>query len=235
MVATLNDVLREVHRLRKFLRDLQAELDSLPRVKKAHLAKLAKHEQILKDAQDAVKHLKAANHDREVSIKATHQQLKKYEGQLPDMKHPKEIEAKQTEIANAKAAIQQLEEQVLTGITEIEESSAKIPTLEAQVKKTKAEFAAFEAESTDRQERMLREKKHAEAELKKTEVHLPSAIHVSYGRLVAAHGADALAVVTERICGNCFTSVTAQNLNELKQGRLLFCNSCGRVLYVIEE
>jgi uncharacterized protein len=235
MVATLNDVLREVHRLRKFLRDLQSELDNFPRLKKAHLAKIAKHEQTLKDAQDAVKHLKAANHDREVSIKATHTQLKKYEGQLPDMKHPKEIEAKQTEIANAKKTIQQLEEQVLTGITEIEERSAKLPHLEDQLKKTKTDFAAFESESKDRQDRMLREKKSAESELKKAEVHLPSAIHVSYGRLVAAHGPDALAVVTERICGNCLTSVTAQNLNELKQGRLLFCNSCGRVLYVNEE
>jgi uncharacterized protein len=232
MTATLNDVLREVHRLRKFLRDLQNEIDGLPRLKKAHEAKLARQEQNLKSAQDAIKHLKAANHEREVSLKSTHQQLQKYEKQMPDMKSPKEIEGKQTEIAAAKAGIAQLEEQILAGITDIEDASAKIPALEQAVKKAKADFAAFEADSKERHERLLREKQGAEKELKTTEVHLPPIIQTTYQRLVAAHGADALAVVTARICGHCLTSVTEQNLNELKQGRLLYCNTCGRVLYL---
>ncbi len=232
MTATLNDVLREVHRLRKFLRDLQNEIDGLPRLKKAHEAKLARQEQNLKSAQDAIKHLKAENHEREVSLKSTHQQLQKYEKQMPDMKSPKEIEGKQTEIAAAKAAILQLEEQILASITEIEDASAQIPALEQLVKKAKAEFAAFEADTKERQERLLREKKGAETELKQAEVHLPAIIQTAYQRLVAAHGADALAMVNARICGHCLTSVTEQNLNELRQGRLLYCNTCGRLLYL---
>ena len=229
--ATLPTVLREIHRLRRHLRDLQTETERLPRLLKAHQAKVAKQEQQLKDAQEGVKHLKVANSDKELSLKSITQQLAKYERQLDDMNTPKEVDGKQKEIATSKSTIHKLEEQILSGIAEIEERASKVPEYDEAFKKARAELVAFEKESKDRLTRLTREVHLSEEQLKKHEVHLPASVRGTYERLVKAHGPDALACVGKSSCGFCHTSVTMQNVHELVQGRFLFCNSCGRVLY----
>jgi predicted nucleic acid-binding Zn-ribbon protein len=234
MTATvmIPTVLREIHRLRRHHRDLLTEIERLPRLLKAHQAKIAKQEQAFKQAQDDLKHLKVSAHDKEVNLKATNQQLAKYEKQLNDMKTPKEVEAKEKEIATSKKSIAELEEQILLGLAEIDESSAKIPLLDKALKDARAELSVFEKDSKERQQRLTAEVKLTEEQLKKQEVHLPAAIRGTYDRLVKAYGPDALAVVNKSSCGHCHTSVTAQNVNEMNQGRYVSCNSCGRMLYL---
>lgn len=234
MSTPLPTLLREIHRLRRHLRDLQEELTRLPISLKARHTKVAKAEQTLKEAQDGIKHLKVQLHDKETSLKSTGQQLAKYERQLPDMTTPKEIEAKQTEIANSKATIAKLEEELLSGMSDLDNRVAKVPELEGLVKKAKEEAVAFEAESKERQERLAREKKLAEEELKKTEAQLPPAARGQYDRIIKAHGADALAEVNGRNCSHCRSSVTAQTVHELAKGTFVFCPSCGRALYPAE-
>jgi len=57
-----------------------------------------------------------------------------------------------------------------------------------------------------------------------------------YRRNVTQRGADALAAVEGGACSGCYVSVTAQMTNELINGHhLVFCNTCGRILYLAEE
>jgi len=234
MATEINALLREIHRLRKHLRDIKSEIDNLPRVKKAHLAKVAKQEAALKEMQDQVKHAKSTNNEREVSLKATHTQLQKYERQLNDMKSPKEVEGKQLEIKTAKTHIDELEEQILLGIGEIEEKVARVPAFEEQLKRVRAEFATFEADFKDREARLHDEFKSAGEQLAVADPQIPQAMRPLYDRLIKAHGADTLAMVKEkdRICSNCLTAVTVQSINELHKGMLTSCPSCGRIIYL---
>jgi len=232
MIAT---VFRELHRLRRHLRDLRAEIERIPRLLKAHEAKITKQDQALKQAQDDLKHLKVNTHDKEVNLKTTTQLLTKYEKQLNDMKSPKEVELKEKEIATSKKTIAELEEQILAAMAEIDERTAKMPELDKALKSAKAEYSAFEKESKERYERLAGEIKLTEDKLKKQEVHLPATIRGTYDRLVKAYGSDALAMVQKCSCGYCHTSVTAQNVSELMQGRFVACNSCGRMLYPENE
>lgn len=237
MTATvmIPTVLREIHRLRRHHRDLQTEIERLPRLLKAHQGKVAKQEQTLKQAQDDLKHLKVQAHDKEVNLKTTMQLLAKYEKQTNDMKSPKEVEAKEKEIATSKKTIEELEEQILLGLAEIDESTARIPQLDKAVKDAKAELAVFEKDSKERRQHLMAQVKLAEDELKKYETRLPATVRALYDRLIKSHGADALALVQKSSCGHCHTSVTAQNVNELYQGHFVCCNSCGRMLYAGAE
>ncbi len=234
MATEINALFREIHRLRKHIREVKSEIENLPRLKKAHQAKVAKQEAALKDAQEQVKKAKSDNHGREVSLKSTEQQLQKYERQLNDMKSPKEVEAKEHEIATAKAHIGELEDQILNGMGEVEVKVAKVPAFEEQVKKAKAEYATFEAEFNEREERLKGEAKLAAEQLALAEPQIPATTRPIYDRLTKAHGADALAQVgrRDRICSNCLTAVTVQAINELTNGNLTCCNSCGRVVYL---
>jgi uncharacterized protein len=237
MSANLSSVLREIHRLRRHLRDLRSQVEGLPRLKKAHQAKVARHEQLVKDAHDNVKRLKSANHEREVDLKATHQLLSKYERQLNDMTTPKEIEAMQHEIADARVRIGKLEEEILNGMTEIDEFVAKVPAIDELLKKAKAELANFDADAKDREDRLNREAKLAQVELQKVEEQVPPPVRTQLDRLIKAHGADALAGIKERdrTCSQCLMTITVSGVHELRVNHLVCCNNCGRVLYLEPE
>ncbi len=140
----LNPLLKELHRLRKLIRDAQAEIDRGPRVLKAHHTKLAAQEKALADARDALKHRKADVLTGEATIKSLHQSLAKHEKQLDTLTDPRQIEAKEHDIANTKGSIAKTEDELLTAMADVDERTAKIPELEAAVSKAKADFAVYQ-------------------------------------------------------------------------------------------
>lgn len=227
-------ILRELHRLRRHLRDLQAELERAPRVLKARQAKLAQEEETFKEAQEAIKRLKIGTHEKEVSLKATHQQIAKYEKQLDDVANKKEYDAKQVEIVHSRERTAELENQILEAMSESEERAARLPEQEKHLHQARAQFAEFEAAHRDRVARLEDEKRRTQEELKATEAQIPDKIRPEYQRLVNAYGADALAAVNGQACSHCRTHVTAQQQAMLEQELYVVCKSCGRALYLPE-
>src|SRR5262245_46416560 len=127
----LNPVLKELHRLRKLIRDAHAEIERAPKVLKAHQTRLANQEQALADRKDALKHRKADVRTGEASIKLFSQNLTKHEKQLDGLTEPRQVEAKQHDIANTKELIAKTEDDVLTAMSDVDERTAKLPELEA--------------------------------------------------------------------------------------------------------
>lgn len=66
------------------------------------------------------------------------------------------------------------------------------------------------------------------------ERHLPDTIMVDYRRLVLVHGAGALAEAADGVCRACYVALSPQLKVELNSGNLVFCRSCGRLLYPAE-
>src|SRR4051812_21555284 len=92
-MAGIGDVLREIHRLRKHARDLQQEIDRGPIQLKARRNVAAKAEQAAADAHADLKKLKVATHEKEVSLKAAHAQIAKYEKQQDEVTDKKQFDA----------------------------------------------------------------------------------------------------------------------------------------------
>jgi uncharacterized protein len=229
----LNPLLRELHRLRKLVRDAQAEIDRGPRVLKAHQTKLSGQEKALADAKDALKHRKADVLTGEATIKSLHQSLAKHEKQLDSLADPRQIEAKEHDIANTKELIVKTEDELLTAMTDVDERTAKVPDLEAAVTKAKADFAVYEKEAAERIVRLKDEVKTATAALAAEEAKIPPAIRGQYDRLVKAHGADAFAAVENQTCTHCRVGITQQGLADLRAGNeFICCRNCGRAQYM---
>ena len=74
-------ILREIHRLRRFAKDLQTKIDQGPRTLKAQQARVARQEDILRQAQEGLKRLKVTIHDKEVTLRTALQQITKHEKQ----------------------------------------------------------------------------------------------------------------------------------------------------------
>ena len=68
-------ILREIHRLRRSIKDLESAAENGPRQLKAQQNKIAKDDENVHRAQEMVKQQKVKIHDKEVSIKATQTSL----------------------------------------------------------------------------------------------------------------------------------------------------------------
>jgi predicted nucleic acid-binding Zn-ribbon protein len=227
-------ILRELHRLRRFARDLQTKIDQGPRALQVQQARAARQEELLRQAQDGLKHLKVTMHEKEVSHKSTLQQISKYERQQNEAASKKEYDALQHEIDGARKKVGQLEDEILDAMAQSEEETAKLPELEKAARQAKEELARFETEHAARLAGFAEQLRQTEQQIKEVEETLPDDVRPQYRRLIAAKGDDALAALNGRTCSACYTEITAQSYNNLSLGNFVLCKNCGRILYLPE-
>jgi predicted nucleic acid-binding Zn-ribbon protein len=229
-------IFREIHRLRRFAEDLKEQLDRIPRQLKAHQARLAKQEQVLREGQDAVKHVKVTASDKEKSLKSQNEKIARFEKQINDVTSKKEYDALQLEIAHAKGECSRLEDEILTALMEADERAAQVPELDKAVKQARADLQKVEAETGPRKADLEAQLKETLEKLKQVEATLVLGPNQrdQYRRTMATMGADGMASVHDRICDNCHTEITVQSQFELEQEHWVVCRSCGRILYLPE-
>ncbi len=227
-------LMREIHRLRRFARDLQEHIDRYPKQVKAQQAKLAKQEENHKEGQENLKKLKIAINEKEVTLKATHATIKKHEKQADEASEAKVAAALKVQLATDRALAAKLEEEILVGLTEIEEKTVQLPDLAKAVVKAKTDFTEWEKTSKVRYQEQTVQLKETLAKLKEVEKGIPPEIRVMYDRMVASIGPECLSSVENGTCTACMTEITVQMLHELKKHMLSTCKACGRILYLPE-
>ncbi len=231
---TNNKLLRELHRLRSFLRDLRTELERIPKTLKVHQNKVIEKEKALQDLQNQIKKFKVEQHEKETEIKGFADKLKRYEAQLEASKSSKEIEANQHQIQYCQQQIKELEETILQRMATLDEQQLLLPTAENQLKKAKGDLEQFQIDSQNRKQRNESEIVNCEAQLRELELQIPSTIKANIDRLVKSYGPDGFAKVENRTCQNCQSEITKQQLSEIERDHFLCCSRCGRALYLAE-
>lgn len=231
-MSTPGSIVKEIHRLRRHLEELQTKIDQGPKTLKSQKNKVAVQEENLRKAQDEIKNLKLQIGEKELNIKTSVGQIKKYEKQRSDVANKKEYDALEAEIKNTQAHIQKLEDEIFEAMTQVEEKTGRLPEVEKQTKKVHDEFAQFEKDHQERMDRFKAEIQKTREELEKVEETLPADLLPQFKRLIQAKGVDGLASVEGRTCTACYSEVTAQMVAELQRGYVLICKSCWRMLYL---
>jgi predicted nucleic acid-binding Zn-ribbon protein len=227
-------VLRELHRLRRFAKELEEQIQRLPQQQKVQELRTGRQEDALKNHLDLIKKLKVSILDKEASLKAAHQQISKYEKQKNEAGGKKEYDALGAEITAARQTCQKLEDEILALLTEVDEKTAQIPELEKSLKQAKADLANFESITAAKQKELAGELERTRTQLAEAETGLTGDPKLMYQRLIAQKGQDALSAVHGRTCVACYTEITAQMFNELNNGNFVLCKNCGRMLYLVE-
>ena len=233
-MASTAELMREIHRLRRFARDLQEQIDRAPLQHKAQKARVTRQENAAHDNQEAIKKLKVAAHEKEVTLKTTHGQIAKHQKQLNEAGSKKEYDALQAEIAAAREKSATLEEEILAAMSETEERTAKVPELDKAAQAAREEFARWEKDSGARLASLKQQLGETQARLKEVEATVPKKVRSDFDRIVRGMGVDSFAAVENRGCSACRTEITAQQYNELLMGDFVPCKSCGRILYLPE-
>lgn len=234
MSTPIPPVLRDLHRHRRHLRDLQSEIDLGPRVMTAQQRKLADEEKAHQDAHDTLKKRKLKLKEDEGALKQIEDRLLKLQADVNLAGSKKEYDAKLSEIQTAAGKKGELEDAILATMTDIEERTADLPNVERRWADARAEFERYKAEAAERLERLLADQRATQEALAAAEAKLPADVKGQYQRLVKSYGPDGLAGVVGRTCQQCRMSITEQLKNNLAGGLFVTCPQCGRALYPAE-
>jgi predicted nucleic acid-binding Zn-ribbon protein len=128
-----------------------------------------------------------------------------------------------------------LEDEILESLGKIDEFQAAIKVCQDKVAKGKEELSKTQQGVKQQEGSLQADVDRLEEELKSKEAILPVEFRADYNRIVKSRGSDAMAQVDGESCGGCFQRITANTHNALVMGRAVFCQSCGRLLYLPED
>src|SRR4029079_6062370 len=128
-----NPVLRDLHTYLLRIHTISEELEEGPRRLKRLQNKVTTAEKALADHHAALKAVKVAINDREVSVKANAEKIKKHKRDLDGITSKKEYDALNVEVAALQSRDTALEDETFAFMTQVEELTAKIPEFEAAV------------------------------------------------------------------------------------------------------
>jgi predicted nucleic acid-binding Zn-ribbon protein len=231
---TTPTLLRELHRLHKHLRHLKSEIELGPRVLKSQQQALEAERQAHADSHEALTKAKLKQKEDEGALKTTEQRLAKLAADLSTAGSKKEFDTKMQEVEYATKQKGDLEDAILTTITEIEDRTADLPNVDKRWADAQAAFARYKVEAEERLQRLLADQAETQKKLAETEPLLPADVKGIYARLVKSYGADGLAAVVGKSCQQCRTNITEQQRHNLNAGSFITCPNCGRGLYPAE-
>jgi len=241
MPATATD-LRELHTLHQRAKALRDRLTSGPKTVLTRETALANRTAALDAARKALQEARVQLKKKEHSVQSYNAKIDDLKVKLNAVKKNDEYKAIQNQIAIDKHAIDKLEGEMLEEMDKVEDQAKKVAAEEAEVKAFAAEVAAMKQLVESQAASQRAQLAEIETAVVEAEAIIPDAERERYRRTVKQHGADAMAPVDyDRksqlgACSGCYVSVTTQSVNELiNGGHLLFCKTCGRILYLPED
>jgi predicted nucleic acid-binding Zn-ribbon protein len=158
--------------------------------------------------------------------------LKKYQGQLMQVKNQQQYAAAWKEIDATRKHVKELEDSALKTMTDIEGVQKDLDDRNAAFGDLKSRYDSAHAEW---QGSLGDLRSEAEALRKKAamiEAGLPDAMRREFQRTVRQRGGVAVARVVSDSCNSCRTRIRPALAQRLRRGELVMCEGCHRILYL---
>lgn len=193
--------------------------------------------QSVQEAQKRVQTWQTKQRDLELEIESLASKMSRSEKRLYSGKvtNPKELSDLQAEIASLKRRRQKLEDTLLEAMINREEAEAARDEAESRLERVESnrstQIADLEAEREALQERL------AEIEERRASVvpRLDAETSTTYERVREQKGGQAVAQIRHDACSACGVTVPPSAEWKLRQGELIHCDTCGRILVAVGE
>ncbi len=206
------------------LREIDAALRDDTRLRRAR--------QALQEQEQEARKWQARQRDLELEIESLADKSARSEARLYGGKvtNPKELTDLEAEIASLQRRRRRLEDQLLEAMIEREGAEDTRDAAQTHLQETESTWSRTQADL--RAERTGLEQRLQEIERRRDEVaaHLDPQTLAAYNRLRELKGGQAVARLRADICTVCGVTISASAEWKLRQGELIHCDSCGRII-----
>jgi predicted nucleic acid-binding Zn-ribbon protein len=158
--------------------------------------------------------------------------LKKYQGQLMQVKNQQQYAAAWKEIDSTRKQVKELEDSTLKSMSDVDALQKQNDDLAAGSVDLKsrwdAEHEAWQHSLGDLRKEVAQLKARAE----KIEAAIPERLQREFHRIFKQRQNVAVARIVADSCNGCRTRIRPAVLQQLKRGDLVHCEGCSRILYL---
>jgi hypothetical protein len=227
--------LRELHRIHRQLSDLRERLDRGPKQIKARQATVAAAEERWAKTQAETKAARIAVDQKQLLLKSGEGKIIDLKVKLNACSTNREYQALRDQILADEMTNSVLADEILEALEKVDLFKHAITEAEQQIAKAKEELAKTQQAVRSQEESLRAEVHRLEDELRVAEAALPPELRDSYNRAVKSKGEDAMAQVEGESCGGCHQQLTPNIMSQLIGSTVVFCRTCGRLLYLPED
>ena len=227
--------LPELHQLLLALAEVQEEIDRGPRLVKVRQQAVAQKQTELEAQRQKHKSLRVTADQKALQLKSSESKIGDLRGKLNQAASNREFDIIKGQIEADTMANSVLEDEILDSLEQVDAAQAAIKRLEEELTRAKAEETKTIAETAAALPGFEARKTDLSGKIAAAETKLPEEIQIPYRRLVQAHGAGALSHLDGDVCTSCYVKLPPQSAVQVRTGKILFCKTCGRLLYRAPE
>lgn len=231
MEKPLGSIVAEIHRLHQQLREVQEQMDRGPRLLKLRQQATLQKQADLEAQKQKHKALRLAVDQKSLQLKSNETKIGDLRVKLNQAASNREFDIIRAQIDADTMANSVLEDEILDALEKVDSAQVAVRQLEEAVAAAKAEETRLSTETGATLPGLEARVAELQQALSAAELGLPADFLVQYRRLTQAYGAGALAEVEGNICGSCYVSLPPQLAVQVRAGQILFCKTCGRLLY----
>lgn len=168
----------------------------------------------------------------ERELQAEQEVLKKYQGQLMQVKNQVQYAAAWKEIDGSRKKVKDLEEALLRQMGESEEKQEELEKQKVSHAELKTKFdAAYQAWQSSLSD-LRKEIEGIRSKISGIEQDIPGNLRAEFHRIFKQRQGVAVTRVINESCGSCRVRIRPQTMQQLKRGEVAMCEGCRRIFYL---